>query len=294
MVPAGLPVELRSPASGTRTAAEVQGAARGEERTGRDGLPAGEGTSWGPERNSKNKKTTPSHEARSEDAERKDPLFWASESRAAEPGTTSVAGVHAEHKAQENAEPGARPGLPTPQAVGTQAGGAGLRGGGSGRAQGRRGARGLSSCAANAGPGSRAGAGRARPPARRRPPGLTGPAAVRLPAAGRGERSGSSRSPNRSMTEAGRRLRHTRSPRPAAGSTPCGGCGAAEAAAAAARGRQSPEGGPERHQSAHRSGPAAPETCAGGARAGAERRRASALGPASAARGAGSPPGLLT
>ena len=53
---------------------------------------------------------------------------------------------------------------------------------------------------------------RARPPSLA----LTSPAAARLPAAGRGERSGSGRSPNRSMTEAGRRLRHTRSPRPAA------------------------------------------------------------------------------
>lgn len=66
-----------------------------------------------------------------------------------------------------------------------------------------------------------------------------GPAATRLPAAGRGERSGSGRSPNRSMAEAGRwRGWQTRSPRAAAGPTRGGsalhtGGGGSDRAAAA-------------------------------------------------------------
>lgn len=259
----------------------------------------GEGTSWGPERTTTTK-TTPSHETRSEDAEGTNPLFWASESRAAEPETTSVAGVHAEHKAQQNAEPGARPGLPAPQAAGRDAGrrrGAPVSE--SGRAQRAPGrARPfLLRSEHGGGPAPRAGAGRARPPAR--PPALlalTGQAAVRLPAAGRGERSGSGRSPNRSMTEAGRRLRHTRSPRPAAGSTPCGGCGAAEAAAAAAARQPSITRGRARNATNRRTAwPCRPRDLrAGGSvrgRGDGAQAHCVQLPPPE---GAGNPPGLLT
>lgn len=68
-----------------------------------------------------------------------------------------------------------------------------------------------------------------------RPRPLAGRAPARLPAAGRGERSGSGRSPKRSMAEAGRRRRLTRSPGAAVASTPGGGGGRRRQAAAAAR-----------------------------------------------------------
>ena len=81
----------------------------------------------GAQREQQQQKTTPSHDTRSEAAERTNPLFWASESRATEPGTISVAGVHTEHKARKtlNRERARDYQLPR-RPVRTQAGGAGL------------------------------------------------------------------------------------------------------------------------------------------------------------------------
>lgn len=128
---------------------------------------------------------------------------------------------------------------------------------------------------------------RARPPALLA---LTSPAAARLPAAGRGERSGSGRSPNRSMTEAGQRLRQTRSPRAAAGSTPCGGCGAA---AAAAREPSITRGRARNATNRRAAWPCRPRGLREGG-TGAGRRRASALASLPPRQRAGNPADLLT
>lgn len=132
-------------------------------------------------------------------------------------------------------------------------------------------------CERRAGPG----AGRTRPPAppaalrRRGPPGRASPparrplslaarAAPRLPAAGRGERSGSGRSPNRSMALAGRR-RQTRSPRAAAAaSTPGGssGGGSGGSGAVAARAPSITQRRAGTPPISARRGPTAPESCA--------------------------------